>query len=132
MRDEGRKIILLTGVIGGGRESRVPLAKLGAEKADMLIITNEDPYEKDPVALIEELALAAESAGKTRGQDLFPILDRAEAIRHALSSAREGDIVLIAGKGAEQTMMTKAGAISWNERKIVRELLKEHISKTTS
>ncbi len=129
MRDPGAKIILLTGIIGGGRESRVPLAKLGAEKADFLIITNEDPYEKDPVMLIEELAMAAEGAGKVRERDLFPILDRAEAIRKALSLAEEGAIVLIAGKGAEQTMMTKDGAVPWNERKIVRELLKDHLTK---
>ena len=131
MRDPGARIILLTGVIGGGRESRVPLAKLGAEKADALIITNEDPYEKDPAALIEELAAAAEQAGKIRNQNLFPILDRTEAIKKALSLAAEGDIVRITGKGAEQTMMTRSGPIPWNERKIVRDLLKEHLSKPT-
>lgn len=130
MRDVGKKIILLTGVIGGGRESRVPLAKLGGEKADYLIITNEDPYEKDPESLIEELSVAAEEAGKIRGTDLFPILDRADAIRKALSLAEEGGIVLIAGKGAEQTMMTREGAVPWNERAIVRGLVKEHLSKT--
>lgn len=131
MREDGKKIILLTGVIGGGREPRIPLAKLGAERADYLIITNEDPYEKDPTLLIEELTVAAESNGKVRGTDLFPILDRTEAIRKALSLAEEGAIVLIAGKGAEQTMMTKNGAVPWNERAIVRTILKEHIAATT-
>jgi UDP-N-acetylmuramoyl-L-alanyl-D-glutamate--2,6-diaminopimelate ligase len=94
----------------------------------MLIITNEDPYEKDPSILIEELAQAAESVGKKRDLNLFPILDRTSAIQKALSLAREGDIVLIAGKGAEQTMMTQTGALPWNERAIVRTLLKEHLS----
>lgn len=130
MREAGKKIILLTGVIGGGREPRIPLAKIGAKRANFLIITNEDPYEKDPLILIEELTQAAESEGKTRDVDLFPILDRANAIRKALSLAEEGAIVLIAGKGAEQTMMTKSGAVPWNERAIVRNLLKEHISHT--
>jgi UDP-N-acetylmuramoyl-L-alanyl-D-glutamate--2,6-diaminopimelate ligase len=129
MKAPGAQTILLTGVIGGGRESRVPLAILGAQKADVLILTNEDPYEKDPAVLIEELARAAESAGKTRDTDLFPILDRAEAIRKALSLAQEGAIVLISGKGAEQTMMTRAGAVPWNERAIVRTLLKEHLAQ---
>jgi UDP-N-acetylmuramoyl-L-alanyl-D-glutamate--2,6-diaminopimelate ligase len=128
MKESSAKIILLTGVIGGGREPRIPLAKLGAEKAHMLIITNEDPYEKDPSILIEELAQAAESVGKKRDLNLFPILDRTSAIQKALSLAREGDIVLIAGKGAEQTMMTQTGALPWNERAIVRTLLKEHLS----
>ncbi len=125
LKDKDGKIILLTGVIGGGRESRVPLARLGAEKADILIITNEDPYDEDPKALIEELADAAVEAGKRIGHDLFPVIDRREAIRKALSLASAGDIVLISGKGAEETMITSSGPVPWNERAIVRELVRE-------
>ncbi len=129
LKNKGGKTILLTGVIGGGRESRRPLAKIGAEKADVLIITNEDPYEEDPQTLIEELADTASNAGKTPGVDLFSILDRREAIRKALKLASSGDIVLISGKGAEETMITSAGAVPWNERAIVRELVREHAAK---
>jgi UDP-N-acetylmuramoyl-L-alanyl-D-glutamate--2,6-diaminopimelate ligase len=128
LRDEGGKTILLTGVIGGGRESRKPLAKLGAERADFLIIANEDPYDEDPEALIRELLGEAEHAGKLLNENLFGILDRRDAIRKALNLARAGDIVLISGKGAEQTMITKDGAVPWNERAIVRELVQEYIA----
>lgn len=129
MKDPLGKIILLTGVIGGGRESRKPLTKLAAERADILIITNEDPYDEDPETLISELAAEAEAQGKKNNVNLFALFDRREGIRKALSLAKKGDIVLISGKGAEQTMMTKDGAIPWNEREIVRELVQNSVTK---
>ena len=132
MKDPEGKVILLTGVIGGGRESRIELTKVAARESDCLIITNEDPYEEDPTVLIERQAQTAEAEGKVRGVDLFPILDRKLGIQTALSQAQVGDIVLISGKGAEQTMMVKGGAIAWNEREIVRELLKEHLKAKSS
>ncbi len=125
LKDPEGKIILLMGVIGGGRAPRAELAELAAQLADTLIITNEDPYEGDPKTMIAELANVAETQGKIEGQDLFSILDRKEAITKALSLAKQGDIVLISGKGAETTMMTKDGALPWNEREIVRDLVKK-------
>ncbi len=125
MREKGKKIILLTGIIGGGRASRVPLVEDAARRADYLIITNEDPYEDDPEEMLETLRQAAIHEGKNDGKNLFAILDRTTAIKKALSLAKDGDIVLISGKGAEETMMVKGGPIPWNERKIVRQLVKE-------
>ncbi len=119
------KTILLIGVIGGGRESRMPLAKLAAELSDVLIITNEDPYKNNPKKMIDELSHVAAAEGKQIGTDLFPIYDRREAIQKALSLATPDDIVLLSGKGAETTMMTEVGAVAWNEREIVRECLNE-------
>ncbi len=127
IKAENGKIILLIGVIGGGREPREPLAKLAAQRSDVLIITNEDPYDEDPHVLIERLVSAAQEKGKILNKNLFAILDRREAIKKALSLASNGDIVLISGKGAETTMMTKSGPISWDERAIVRELTEEKI-----
>jgi UDP-N-acetylmuramoyl-L-alanyl-D-glutamate--2,6-diaminopimelate ligase len=124
LRGEGGRTILLTGVIGGGRESRVPLVRLAAKKADYLIITNEDPYDEDPAMLVETLSKVAEEEGKKPDSNLFSILDRRAAIQKALSLAGPSDIVLISGKGAEMTMITKDGAVPWNERAIVRELVR--------
>lgn len=123
------KIILLIGVIGGGRESRVPMAKIAAAMADIVVITNEDPYDNDPQKMIAELGQTAVNEGKEEGKNLFLMLDRRDAITKALSFGQRGDIVLISGKGAETTMMTKSGAIPWNERAIVRELVRERIAK---
>ena len=125
MKDPAGKIILLTGIIGGGRESRKPLIKIAAKRSDILVITNEDPYDGDPKKMIDELVPVAVEEGKIVNDTVFPIYDRTEGIKKALSKAVKNDIVLISGKGAEQTMMTKAGAIPWDEREIVRKLVQE-------
>ena len=126
------KIILLTGGQGGGRDKRkrAPMAELAGQKADYVIITNEDPYDDDPKAIVEELAEGVlKTSTKKRDTDLFALLDRKEAIEKAFSLAHTGDIVLIAGKGSEQTMMTHAGAIPWNEKEIATEILSKHVHR---
>lgn len=117
-------VILLMGGQGGGRDwrKREPMAKLAAELADFVIVTNEDPYEDDPKAIVEELASGVTKYGKEKDSNLFALLDRKEGIQKALSLAHKNDIVVITGKGAEETIMVKGGAIPWNERAIVREL----------
>ena len=129
LRGESGKTILLFGGQGGGRDwrKREPMARLAATKASYVVISNEDPYDDDPQKIVDDLAAHVASFGKTVGTDLFPIFDRTEGIRKALSLAQKGDIVLITGKGAEQTMMVKGGAIPWNERAIVRDLVKTYV-----
>jgi UDP-N-acetylmuramoyl-L-alanyl-D-glutamate--2,6-diaminopimelate ligase len=120
------RIIHVLGSTGGGRDqSRRPiLGKLAGEKADLVIITNEDPYDEDPQLIIDQVAAGAEMAGKKLELDLFKIIDRREAIVKALSLAQEGDLVLITGKGAEQYICLADGKkIPWDDRRIVREEL---------
>ena len=83
-----------------------------------------DPYDDDPQQIIEDIAVSAERHGKIRGANLFAIQDRREGIRKALSLARGGDIVLITGKGAEQSMVVRGESIPWDDRTVVREELR--------
>jgi UDP-N-acetylmuramoyl-L-alanyl-D-glutamate--2,6-diaminopimelate ligase len=120
------KIIHVLGSAGGGRDrSRRPvLGKLAAENADYVIITNEDPYDEDPRQIINEVAAGA--AGKRDGVNLFRILDRSEAIAKAFGLAREGDLVVITGKGSEQAICVAGGKkIPWDDREKVREILRK-------
>lgn len=117
------RIIHLLGSAGGGRDkSRRPvLGRLAAEKADFVVVTNEDPYDEDPAAIINAVASGAEMAGKQNNKDLFKILDRREAIKKALELAEKGDLVLFTGKGAEQSICLANGArLPWDEREIVK------------
>ena len=123
------KLILLTGVIGGGRESRKPLIRVATQKSDVLVITNEDPYDEDPEKLIAELVATAENEGMIMNGNLFENIDRREAIMVALRQAHQGDVVIISGKGAEQTMITASGAIPWDERAIVRQSVREYLTQ---
>lgn len=124
-----RKVIHVLGSTGGGRDiaRRPKLGKLAGEKADYVIITNEDPYDDDPKTIIDQVAAGAQKAGKKINKDLFKILDRRQAIRKALSLTSKGDIVLITGKGSEQAICVAGGKkIPWDDREVVREELITH------
>ncbi|MFA5154850.1 MAG: UDP-N-acetylmuramyl-tripeptide synthetase [Patescibacteria group bacterium] len=129
-----KRLIHLLGSAGGGRDKarRPILGRLAAEAAAVVIVTNEDPYDDDPTAIINQVAAGAEMAGKQINVDLFKILDRREAIRKALSLAKKEDLVLFTGKGAEQSICLAQGTkMPWDERQVVREELEElmHIDK---
>jgi len=124
---EHNKIIHVLGSAGGGRDvaRRPKLGRLAGENADLVIVTNEDPYDDDPKIIIDQVAAGAESAGKVISKDLFKIEDRREAIEKALSTAQENDLVLITGKGCEQAICAAEGKkIKWDDREVVKEELK--------
>jgi UDP-N-acetylmuramoyl-L-alanyl-D-glutamate--2,6-diaminopimelate ligase len=120
-----KKVIILLGAEGGGRDKakRAPMGEAAAKKANYIICSNVDPYEDDPYPIANDIAVAAERFGKKRDENLFVILDRREGITKALSLAQDGDIVLITGKGAEQSIVIDGKTFPWDDRKIVREEL---------
>lgn len=121
------KIIHVLGSAGGGRDkSRRPLlGQIAGERADYVIVTNEDPYDEDPLVIIEEVLLGAEKAGKVLKENLFKILDRREAIKKAIKLAKEGDILLLTGKGSEQAIcLAKGEKMPWDDRAVLREELR--------
>ncbi|MDP3143669.1 MAG: UDP-N-acetylmuramoyl-L-alanyl-D-glutamate--2,6-diaminopimelate ligase, partial [Candidatus Omnitrophota bacterium] len=123
--ERGGRVIVLLGAEGGGRDKakRPVLGEISAKKADFVIISNVDPYEDDPKEICEDIAAAAEKFGKIRNNDLFVIEDRREGIRKALSLANKNDVVLITGKGAEQSIIIGGKHFPWDDRVVVREEL---------
>ncbi|MFH1620583.1 MAG: UDP-N-acetylmuramoyl-L-alanyl-D-glutamate--2,6-diaminopimelate ligase [Patescibacteria group bacterium] len=123
------RIIHVLGSAGGGRDiSRRPiLGHIAGEKADLVIITNEDPYDDDPREIMEQVAKGARDAGKTN-DSLKIIPDRREAIFEAIKIAEPGDLVLLTGKGCEQAIMiADGGRIPLDERNVAREALKARL-----
>ena len=120
-------VIVLLGAEGGGRDKskRAHMGEAAALKADYVICSNVDPYDDDPFTIANDIAITAEKFGKARNQNLFVILDRREGIRKALSLAQPGDIVVITGKGAEQTMIKNGKSVPWDDRLVVKEELKK-------
>jgi len=118
------KLICVLGACGGGRDKwkRPVLGKIAAKYCDEVIVTNEDPYDEDPWQIIEQVASGTK--GKAR-----KILDRREAIREALKLAKEGDIVVITGKGCEPSICVKGKKIPWDDREVVREEFKKIYEK---
>ena len=124
----GTRIIHVFGACGERDRGKRPLlGEIASGSADTVILTNEDPYYEDPEQIIDDIErgvtkkkLARPSGG---GKDYFRIFDRRAAIRKALSLAERGDIVLITGKGAEETMAAGALRLPWNERQVIEEEL---------
>jgi UDP-N-acetylmuramoyl-L-alanyl-D-glutamate--2,6-diaminopimelate ligase len=127
----GGKVIILLGAEGGGRDPAIRpiMGELSAKLADVAVVSNVDPYEDDPRPIAEDIALAAEKAGMVRERNLFVILDRREGIRFALEAARPGDVVLITGKGAEQSIVIGGKSSPWDDRLVVKEELAKILAK---
>lgn len=120
-----RKIAVL-GSTGGGRDSwkRPVLGKIADEYCNEIIITNEDPYDEDPMKIINEVA-----SGVTTHSPKV-ILDRREAINYAISIAEKGDVILISGKGTDPYIMGPNGSkIIWDDAKVAREEINKILNK---
>lgn len=113
-----RRICVL-GNTGGGRDTwkRPEMGKIAEEYCDEVILTNEDPYDEDPRAIVDAMAEGMEKKPQI-------IMDRREAIRHALALARTGDAVLITGKGTDPYIMEANDTRTpWSDAQVVREEL---------
>ncbi|HEX7586154.1 MAG TPA: UDP-N-acetylmuramoyl-L-alanyl-D-glutamate--2,6-diaminopimelate ligase [Patescibacteria group bacterium] len=120
----GGKIIAVFGSCGERDRGKRPLmGKIVSGNADLVIVTNEDPYGEDPMRIIDEISEGIQN--KTERKDFWKILDRREAIKRALRLAAPGDFVIVTGKGAEETMAVGKKRIPWNDKKVIQEVLQE-------
>jgi UDP-N-acetylmuramoyl-L-alanyl-D-glutamate--2,6-diaminopimelate ligase len=112
----GGGLVVVFGSAGERDTAKRPLmGRVAAERARLVVVTDEDPRGEDRQAILEAIARGAEAAGKRRGQDLQLIADRREAIAAAFEAARPGDIVLLAGKGHETSIAGPRGDDPWDE-----------------
>ncbi len=113
----GGGVIALFGSAGERDTAKRPLmGRIAGERARLVVVTDEDPRLEDRDAILEAIAHGAEAAGKRRGHDLLVIADRRTAIAAAFERARPGDVVLLAGKGHERSIIGPEGPLPWDER----------------
>jgi UDP-N-acetylmuramoyl-L-alanyl-D-glutamate--2,6-diaminopimelate ligase len=107
----------LTVVFGAGgdrdREKRPVMGRVAARLADRAIVTTDNPRSEDPAAIAREVA----------GGELEIVLDRRAAIEAALADAVAGDVVVIAGKGADTEMELADRHVPFDDRLVAREVL---------
>lgn len=106
---------------GGDRDrlKRPKMGRVAGHLADHAILTADNPRSEDPNQICAEIAGGFE-------RPTYEIeVDRARAIRKALFAARPGDVVLVAGKGHETSQISRAGAVSFDDRVVVRQSLAE-------
>jgi UDP-N-acetylmuramoyl-L-alanyl-D-glutamate--2,6-diaminopimelate ligase len=98
------------------REKRPLMGRIAADLADVAIVTSDNPRSEDPQAIIEEVLAGA--------PELEVEPDRRAAIARVIASAREGDVVLVAGKGNEQGQEIAGAVHPFDDRDVVREVLR--------
>jgi len=118
------KIISLFGS-GGERDTmkRPEQGRIAADYSDVLVLADEDPRGEDPTELLE--MIAAGCPEKKRGEELLIIPDRPTAIRKAFSLAKKGDLVLLLGKGHENSIIYKDRTMPYDEILEARKALAE-------
>lgn len=98
------------------REKRAPMGEVASLLSDVVVLTSDNPRSEDPEAIISDILKGVADRGK-----VVVIPDRRKAIEWALSDKREGDVVLIAGKGHENYQQFKDYTVYFSDREVVEE-----------
>ncbi|MBP6016065.1 MAG: UDP-N-acetylmuramoyl-L-alanyl-D-glutamate--2,6-diaminopimelate ligase [Candidatus Promineofilum sp.] len=124
MAAAGGRVIVVFGSAGKRDVAKRRLmAEVAARAADLTILTAEDPRSESLDDILAMMAAAATAAGGVEGQTFWRVPDRGRAIHFALSPARPGDVVLICGKGHEQSMCFGDVEYPWDDRAAARAAL---------
>lgn len=109
---------------GGDRDKhkRIKMGAVASKYANFIYLTTDNPRSEDPELINSQIA-----AGFSPKQQYEMILDRAKAIETAILNAKEGDTILIAGKGHETTQTIGAQEIQFSDYECVKEVLEKRL-----
>jgi len=117
-----KRVITLFGCGGDRDRSKRPLmAQAAAEMSDFVVLTSDNPRSEDPLTIMNDALVGLRRFDTAH--TLEP--DRTRAIRAALTEARSGDIVILAGKGHETYQILKDRVIHFDDREVARDVLRE-------
>jgi UDP-N-acetylmuramoyl-L-alanyl-D-glutamate--2,6-diaminopimelate ligase len=120
LTDGSGRVICVYGAAGERDGAKRPkMGRVAAELADLSIVTTDDAYSENPAKIAREVV-----SGVANGHAEV-VLDRREAILRALLAAREGDVVVVAGKGHEMIQHLPTGDLPFHDATVVAELLEE-------
>jgi UDP-N-acetylmuramoyl-L-alanyl-D-glutamate--2,6-diaminopimelate ligase len=124
MISPGERVITVFGSAGKRDVAKRRLmADISARAADLTVLTAEDPRTESLDDILAMMGGAARAAGGVEGETFWRVPDRGRAIHFALTLARPGDIVLICGKGHEQSMCFGAVEYPWDDRRATERAL---------
>jgi UDP-N-acetylmuramoyl-L-alanyl-D-glutamate--2,6-diaminopimelate ligase len=113
----GGGLIVVFGSAGERDTDKRPMmGRIAAERARLVVVTDEDPRGEDRDAILDDIARGAEGVGSRRDHDILLVADRPEAIEAAFERARPGDVVVLAGKGHEHSIIGPDGPVAYDER----------------
>jgi UDP-N-acetylmuramoyl-L-alanyl-D-glutamate--2,6-diaminopimelate ligase len=122
-RGDGRLVVVFGAGGDRDRTKRPQMGRVAAELADRAILTSDNPRGEEPAAIAADVA-----SGSLGG--LEQVLDRRAAIELALADAEPGDVVVIAGRGAEPEQELATGKIPFDDREVAREALRRVVAGT--
>jgi UDP-N-acetylmuramoyl-L-alanyl-D-glutamate--2,6-diaminopimelate ligase len=97
------------------------MGEVSSKLADLTIVTSDNPRDEEPAAILEDIVTGVKKASG----EYITIIDRAEAIRYAIEHAKEGDVIVLAGKGHEDYQEIKGKKHHMDERELVADVVKD-------
>ncbi|MBU4149284.1 MAG: UDP-N-acetylmuramoyl-L-alanyl-D-glutamate--2,6-diaminopimelate ligase [Candidatus Omnitrophica bacterium] len=122
LREIGPKRLFSVFGCGGDRDrtKRPVMGRVSTDLSDKVFITSDNPRREDPIGIINEI-----TSGISKGKNNYVVeQDRFKAIEEAIKEAQKGDIVLVAGKGHETYQIFKNVTLPFDDREVVRKILK--------
>lgn len=117
-----KRLVCLFGC--GGNRSRLRRYEMGevsSKFADLTVVTSDNPRDEEPEAIIDDILTGVAKADG----DYVTIPDRKEAIRYCMVNAKEGDVIVLAGKGHEDYQEIKGKKYHMDERELIAQIQKE-------
>ncbi|WP_205528822.1 UDP-N-acetylmuramoyl-L-alanyl-D-glutamate--2,6-diaminopimelate ligase [Desertimonas flava] len=118
--ERGRVIVVFGAGGDRDRDKRPAMGAVAARLADIAVVTSDNPRSEDPRAIID--AVVAGIGADDRGR-VEVVVDRADAIKTAITLAEPGDMVIIAGKGHETTQTIGSEVLPFDDREVARKVL---------
>ena len=116
-----KRLVCVFGCGGNrSRQRRYEMGEVSGRLADLTVITSDNPRFEEPQAIIEDIKIGIK---RTKGA-YVEICDRREAIAYVISHAREGDFIVLAGKGHEDYQEIKGKKYPMDERVIIEEIVR--------
>ena len=117
-----KRLVCLFGCGGNrSRDRRFQMGEVSSRLADLTIVTSDNPRNEDPQAIVDDIITGVKKADG----EYISIVDRAEAIRYAIEHAREGDVIVLAGKGHEDYQEICGKKYHMDERELVADVVKD-------
>lgn len=117
-----KRLVCLFGC-GGNRSKlrRFEMGEISSKLADLTVVTSDNPRNEEPQDILNDIITGVKKANG----EYIAIIDRKEAIRYCIENAREGDVIILAGKGHEDYQEIKGVKYKMDERDLIKEVLAE-------
>ncbi|HUS52319.1 MAG TPA: UDP-N-acetylmuramoyl-L-alanyl-D-glutamate--2,6-diaminopimelate ligase [Candidatus Bathyarchaeia archaeon] len=120
------KLMVVFGCAGERDQGKRPvMGEIASRLAEVVVLTAEDPRTEETSQIISQIVKGCQKAGGVEGKTFFQIPDRKKAIEFAVKKAKEGDLVVICGKGHEKTMCFGRAEYPWSDQKEARKALRK-------